>query len=201
MAFSPVFIECPEGCDDDLEPVSFDDCDPSVSASEINHIYVAAGGAADFTDVSDPTEWAMRLSQDGTVPGLPDNTTPTIDLIRELTCIADKPAPTITSKDISNNRTIDVQAAYVINVTVDDFNQINQKFFQTLNCGGTAKIWYSTLGGLLFGGNTGRRAQVKVYPSLGRGNTEIATLAGTVTWKTVPTDFDDFIENPIGTDA
>lgn len=199
MAYAPIIIDCPEGCDDDLEPVSFDDCDPSVSASEINHIYVAAGGAADFEDFSDPTEWANRLSQDGTLPE--GSTAEVIDLIRELTCIADKPAPTITSKDISNNRTIDVQAAYVINVTVDDFNAINQQFFQTLNCGGTAKIWYSTLGGLLFGGNTGRRAQVKVYPSLGRGNTEIATLAGTVNWKTVPTDFDDFVANPIGAAA
>jgi hypothetical protein len=199
MAFVPVVIDCPAGCDDDLEPVSFNDCDPSVSASEINHIYVAAGGAADFDDVSDPTEWAGRLSPDGVLPE--GSTFQVIDLIREVTCIADKPAPTVTSKDISNNRIIDVQAAYVINVTVDDFNNINQKFFQTLNCGGTAKIWYSTLGGLLFGGNTGRRAQVKVFPSLGRGNTEIATLAGTVNWKTVPTDFDDFVANPIGAAA
>lgn len=199
MAFAPTIIDCPEGCEDDLEPVSFDECNPSVSPSEINHIYVAGGGAADFTDVSDPTEWANRLSQDGVLPE--GSTFELIDLIRELTVIADKPAPTITSKDISNNRTIDVQAAYVINVTVDDFNAINQKFFQTLNCGSTAKIWYSTLGGLLFGGNTGRRAQVKVYPSLGRGNTEIATLSGTVIWKTIPTDFDDFISNPIGTAA
>lgn len=199
MAFVPVVIDCPEGCDDDLEPVSFDECNPSVSASEINHIYVASGGAADFTDVSDPTEWADRLSQDGTPPE--GSAFEAIDLIRELTVIADKPAPTITSKDISNNRTIDVQAAYVINVTVDDFNEINQKFFQTLNCGSQAKIWYSTLGGLLFGGNKGRKAQVKVYPALGRGNTEIATLAGTASWKTVPTDFDDFITNPIGAAA
>lgn len=199
MAFVPVVITCPEGCDDDLEPVSFDECNPSVSASEINHIYVAGGGAADFTDVSDPTEWAHRLSQDGSLPE--GSTFQLIDLIRELTVIADKPAPTITSKDISNNRTIDVQAAYVINITVDDFNAINQKFFQTLNCGSRAKIWYSTLGGLLFGGNSGRLGQVKVYPSLGRGNTEIATLSGSASWKTLPTDFDDFITNPIGAAA
>jgi hypothetical protein len=199
MAFVPVVVTCPEGCDDDLEPVSFDECNPSVSASEINHLYVASGGAADFTDVSDPTEWADRLSQDGVPPV--GSAFQAIDLIRELTVIADKPAPSITSKDISNNRTIDVQASYVINVTVDDFNEINQKFFQTLNCGSQAKIWYSTLGGLLFGGNTGRKAQVKVYPALGRGNTEIATLSGTASWKTVPTDFDDFITNPIGAAA
>lgn len=201
MAYEPVIIDCPTGCDVDLEPVSFDDCDPAISASEINHIYIAAGAAADFLDVSDPTEWAKRLSQDGVVPNLPDNLTPEIDLIRELTVIADKPAPATTTKDISNNRTIDVQDVYTINITIDEFNAINQKFVQTLNCGTRVKLWYSTLGGLLFGGNTGRKAQVKIKPILARGNNSTAELVGTATWKTIPTDFDDFIDNPIGTNA
>lgn len=199
MAYEPVVVVCPDGCDDDLLPVSFDDCAPEPSASEINKIYIAAGGAADFTDYSDPTEWASRLSQDGTVPD--GSTFLAIDLIREVTVIADKPAPSTTSKDLSNNRTIDVQDAYVINITVDEFNAINQEFFQAMNCGTKVKLWYGTLGGKLFGGNTGRKAQVKLKPVLGRGNTEIATFVGTANWKTVPTDFDDFITNPIGTDA
>jgi hypothetical protein len=196
MAFTPNPIVCPDDCVTGLPVVSFLDCLPEVSASEINKIFLALSTAASFTDVSSPTEWAKRLSMTNTVPvTTPTNTTVVGDLIRPLTVIADKPAPGSSVKDISNGRQVTLFKTHVINITIDDFSKENADFQRALECGGLFKMWYQTKGGLLFGGNDGILVKINLDMVLGRGDTEVATISGTATWKSKFTE--EFTESPL----
>ena len=164
---------CPTGCETSLAPVAFSVCAPEVNLSEIARLYIATADSAGFTDWKSPTEWAARLS----------NTLTTAGKIRRLTVIADKPAPTAATRDISGGRTITSNKTHVVNFTIDETNSINHDWLRQLECGGQFKIWYETIGGLLFGGNSGIIATVTADMVVARGTEEILVYNGTATWK------------------
>ena len=185
-------------CDDIVLPVvSFDeDCLLDVSKSEIVAIFFALPSAADFEDVSDPLEWAKRLSQTATPPaGNP--LTPVKDLIRKLIVIGDKPLPTETVRAISNNRSITIDRPRVINITVDQVSDPNYELMRAAECGNglPIKFWYLTAGGKLYGGNKGvqggfgsARPVLKLGQVLDRGNDAIEILSGTISWNNIKSE-------------
>lgn len=167
-------ITCPAGCAAALPPTKFDECNPVILLSEIEKIYLSRPTAAAFEDVSDPTEWATRLSE----------TAVDADAIRPLTVIADKAAGSPIVKEISNGRKQTIRLDQTLNVEIDDASDENYNFVRTLQeCGGMAKMWYRTKGGKLYGGNEGIE-NVSVVLSLvqARGADEIEKFTGTVTW-------------------
>lgn len=185
-----------EGCETDLNPVAFDDCNPIIKLSEIRRIFMGKAIAAPFDDWTDAEEWEARL----------DNlTTAGDDYLRTLVVIGDKPAPTPVTKDISNNRRLTISKTHVINFTIDEVTPENHEFMRQLEAGGQVKIWYETHGGLMFGGNDGIKTSVRIDMLLPRGPEEIMTYAGVLEWKNQFTEeridspiFDNF-ESTVGT--
>lgn len=165
---------CPTGCDSPLPPVNFDGCAPEFNASEIHYIYVAKASTPAFADWTQPTEWAARL----------DQTASGDDKIRKITVTADKPQPTVNSREVSGGRTVTTDKTHVINITVDETNQINYDFVRYMECGGQVVIWYQTKSGHLYGGNTGISGVNLVLDVVhNRGADEITTFTGTATWR------------------
>lgn len=189
---------CATDCSTTLPVVSFDNCNPSINESEINKIFLALPTASPFTLLTDATEWANRLSQTAIVPagGLAEEPpiAPT-DLIRELTVIADKPAPSSIVRDISNGRKKVTGKNHVINATVDETNDQNHEFLRGLECGGSFKLWYLTKGGKLFGGVEGITVDIDGNMILNRGDGEIETQSLVITWKSKFTE--EFVISPL----
>lgn len=193
-------IVCPTDCDAVTLPVvSFDDCNPEINKSEIVAVFIALSDAVDFDDVSDPLEWAARLSQTANPPAVVGGgtLTPVKDLIRRLTVIADKPASTETTKAISNNRTITVDRPRVINITIDEVNDDNYDLARSTECGNgiSVKAWYLTAGGYLYGGASGikngiggTKPVLKLNVVLDRGVDAIETITGTITWSNLQSE-------------
>lgn len=165
---------CPTNCSSALPAVNFDACNPEVNLSEIRRIFIARKNAEAFTDWDQATEWTTRISETDV-----DNE----NAIRPLTVIADKPAPTPVTVEISNGRTITTRKDHVINYTIDDVSEENYEFMRELECGGQYRIWYETEGGYMYGGNEGILVNVTGDDILNRGRDEIETIAGTLTWR------------------
>lgn len=187
-------IICPTDCSTDLPVVSFDDCNPEARLSEITKIYIARPDAVAFTDVALATEWAKRLSETATPPA-GEPATPVKDLIRPLTVIGDRPAPTPVTVDISNGRTKQLRKDFVINFTIDEITEENLTFQRTSECNMKVKFWYEIAGGLLFGGNEGIEATLASDLVLDRGTEAIVAINGTLTWKGRFTE--EAVESPI----
>lgn len=166
-------ITCPTDCTALLPVVEFDQCAPKINLSEITKIYVGKPSVSAFTDWKLATEWTTRISETDVANA---------DAIRPLTVIADKPAPANVIKDISNGRKIAVRKDHTINITIDDVSDKNYEFMRSTECGGQVKFWYETKGGYLYGGNEGIDGTIVLDDVLNRGNDEIETLAGTLTW-------------------
>lgn len=166
---------CASNCDVTLPVVSFDDCNPEVSYSEIRRIFIAKKGAAPFSNWLNATEWLTRMSQTSVTGD---------DYIRPLTVIADKPAAASVIKEISNGRRIVIGKDHTINFTIDDVSDENYEFMRGLECGGEYRFWYETEGGKIFGGNEGFLARVDANSVLNRGRDEIETINGVMTWRT-----------------
>jgi hypothetical protein len=166
---------CGTDCNSLLPPVNFDKCNPTVLLSEIRRIFIASVGAAVFTDWTNATEWIARLSE----------STNSIDAIRPLTVIADKPAAAAVTAAISNGRTIVIRKDHTVNYTIDDVTEENYEFLRTvIECGGQVKFWYETEGGYLYGGPNGiSPANITGDDILNRGTDQFETIGGTLTWK------------------
>lgn len=168
------FTTCPDDCSGLLPETNFNNCNPTILASEIIRVFWATANAAPFTDWKSETEWIERVSQT-------DVADP--DTIRVLTVIGDKPAPTSTPRDISGGRQFTPFKEHTLNVTIDDVTDENYEFMRALECGAIGKVWYETEGGKLYGGNSGiEKARFNLDDILPSGD-EIETLQGTVTWR------------------
>lgn len=191
-------IICAVDCSTVLPIVSFDNCNPVINESEINKIFLALTVAVAFTVTTSATEWANRLSQTAVVPTSGASATPAIlakDLIRELTVIADKPAPTSNMREISNGRKKVTNKSHILNATIDETNASNHDFMRNLECGGRFKMWYQTKGGKLFGGVNGIECDIDANMILNRGEGEIETMALVLSWKNKFTE--EFVVSPL----
>lgn len=170
---------CPVGCSNvtnSLPTWLFCDGNPEVNAGEIETLYIGQRGHS-FTDVTDATEWATRLSA---AAGAPTK-------IFALTVLADKPKPAATLKDISGGRKVKTDADHTINFSIDETNETNHEAVRMLECGGQFDLWYKTSGGLGFGNADDKNEGIPVSMEAGmiipRSRGENMTYDGTCTWK------------------
>lgn len=178
---------CPTDCTAALPVVKFSDCAPDINLSEIRRIFLAKTIADDFTDWSEPTEWATRVS---------DTDIASDDTIRAFTVIADKPAGDLNIYEASDGRDITISKSNTINYTIDDVTPENYEFLRTgIECGGQFKMWFETMGGKLYGGNEGIRSSMTGDNILNRGREEVELIEGTITWKSKHSP--ERVESPI----
>lgn len=170
---------CPENCDEQQIPtVNFDDCSPENNESEIEWLAIGRSDSDDFSDIESAIEWNNRINQFAEAsPGSPDNS------IRMIRVIGDKPAPETTTRTVSGGRVIQTAKNHTLNVEVDETNKENYEFARSTSCNATYKLWYITRAGLVYGGICGLSAQLILNLTQPRGDGEIETYAGTVTWK------------------
>lgn len=168
-----------------LGAVDFDFCAPEVALSEIQRIFLCKEGGAPFTDWTQPEEWTERISETNTG----------IDAIRALTVTGDKPAPAVTTKEISNGRKVNTRKEHTINATVDEVTDENHAFLQSVEGGRRYRMWYETSGGFMFGGNGGIHIEITGDMLLPRGAGEIMTYQYTITWVSPSTE--ERIQSPI----
>jgi len=129
---SEITLTCPTGCNTQPPSVTADYCNPNVTNAQITTLYVEALNAAAFADITDPTEWATRLSQTGTNP----------DDIRTLHVIGAKTAATSNKIDLGNDKFTTVQKEHKLDLIIRETSDENYNFLKTTECGGNFKIAY-----------------------------------------------------------
>lgn len=163
---------CPTGCDFTIPAVDFDICDPAIFFGEIEHIYIAAGDAAPFTNFEDLAEWTARVSENAV----------DADTIRDFHVIADLPAAAADEIIISLGRKVYSPATHTINVDIDEVSDLNYEFARTTSCNTQFRVWFATESHI-YGGNDGILATVNLRPVIERGQKSINKLMGTITWE------------------
>ncbi len=174
----PATVQCNEDCDFDIPAVKFADCNPEVNESQVSDLYLSQTDADDFNDWTQATEWGDRISPDATDK----------NSIRNLKVVGDKPKPETQSRTISGKRVVVTGKNHVLNFDIDETNAINHEFVRGSKCIKQVKMHYGTIGGLLFGGNTGIKATMEVDMTLSRTDGDIVLYQGTLKWSSLDTE-------------
>lgn len=164
--------QCPENCASaDLPNVLFNDCPEAVISeeSEITDLFLSTETVpSDWTNTS---AWNAVLGQSAP------------NKIRRLTGIGDVPLPEAITRTISGGRIIKTSENYTINFDADDTTDANYAFMRRLQCGGTFKMWYQTLGKYLYGGPIGIEVNVSnAGEVLARGESGFNIFQFILTW-------------------
>lgn len=179
-------ITCLNDCATNIPDVSFADCNPEINLSQIAKIYLAKPVAASFSDWTQASEWATRIS----------TTDDTDDAIRPLTVIGDKPLPETGTKTISGGRIVTTDKKHTINFDIDESNATNHDFARGASkCTKSVKFWYETIGGKLFGGNDGIDGTFAIDMTLSRTEGDIILYPGTLKWTSQ--DLEERCDSPI----
>ena len=164
---------CPDDCSG-LPAVDFDICAPELHYGEVAKVYLAAADADDFTNVEDLAEWTTRLDDSATATG---------DEIRALTVIGELPEPEQTELMISGDRTAVGFKQFTLSFEIDETNDTNYLAMLTAECNFKFKMWYETADGMLYGGNEGIEATVRMNQVIPRERTELVKLIATARWR------------------
>lgn len=164
---------CPTDCSGSLEDVSFNECAPEIHYGEIAKLYVARADAADFAAVDVVTEWTARLFDTGMDP----------DYIRTFIGIGELPEPEQTEQTISGDRVIIGYKTFNLLFDVEETNDTNYEFLLATECNLKFKFWFETKDGMLYGGNTGIEAIIKMNQPIPKGGEEIVKILLSAKWK------------------
>lgn len=165
-------LVCAQNCESELLPVEFSQCAPELLQAQVSVIYIANDGYP-LTNWADPSEWATRISQDST----------NANAIREITIIGSLADPTVTEKKISGLRTVYSPQEFQITGRIDDNSDTNYDFSRATGCNRQYRVWYGTLGGKLYGGNTGVIANLRMWESIAEDDQEYSVINVQLKWK------------------
>lgn len=164
---------CPEGCDD-LQPTLFNECAPELHYGRIAKIYVGSANTTSFANVDQITEWTARL---GNTPS------PANSKLYPLVVIGNLPEPDQNEIEISGDRTAVGFKQFTLNFRIDETNDTNYRFLMALECNLKHTIWYETADGMLYGGNDGIKATLRLNQVIPESQEEHAVFVGTAKWK------------------
>ena len=165
-------IICPTDCTAILPVVSFSECAPVLLQAQVSDMYLANDGYT-LTDWTNPSEWATRI----------DNSSTNANAIRELTVIASIAAPTVTEKKISHGRLVYSPQEFTISGAIDDNSDTNYDAMRATGCNRQYRMWYATLGGKLYGGNTGILVNLRMWEEIPESDDEYASIKLQAKWK------------------
>lgn len=165
-------LVCATDCSSSLPVVEFSLCAPVLLQAQVSEIYLANDGYS-LTDWTDLDEWLTRIS----------NTSTDDNAIRQLTVIGSIADPTVTEKKISAGRTVYSPQEFTIAARIDDNSDLNYGFARAADCNRNYRMWYGTLGGKLYGGNTGILSNLRIWEVIPEDDGEYATLSVQLKWK------------------
>jgi hypothetical protein len=164
---------CPTDCTSNLPGWSFNDCNPEINNGEIAKIYFTTVGNP-FSDWSIPLEWDSRL----------DNSAAGAAKVRVLTVTAELPAVGDNEKSISGGRKVEGVKDFVINGEVDETGIDNYNALRAMECNsGNHLVWFETRDGLLFGGNEGIEAKIKLKLQIPKSYNDIMLFPLSIKWQ------------------
>lgn len=165
-------LVCATDCTTTLPICEFSECAPELLQAQVSDIYLANDGYP-LTNWEDAGEWASRES----------NSSGNANAIRHLTVIASIADPTVTEKKISHGRTVFSPQEFVITGNIDDNSDTNYDFMRATGCNRQYRTWYATLGGKLYGGNTGTLASLRMWEVIVEDDLEYAVLRLQIKWR------------------
>lgn len=165
-------LVCPNDCTSTLPVFDFSECAPELLQAQVSDLYLANDGYP-LTNWEDPAEWATRIS----------NSSANSNAIRHLTVIGSVADPTVTEKAISHRRRIYSPQEFVISGNIDDNSDENYDAARASGCNRQYRMWYATLGGKLYGGNTGTLVNVRMWESIVEDENEYAVIKFELKWK------------------
>lgn len=163
---------CPTDCDESVPSVESNECAPELHYGEIAKLYIGRADSSDFTNVDIIDEWTDRLDDTGT----------DTDDIRTLPGVGELPDPEITEAEISGNRTWYSPFRFTLTHNVDETNDTNYEFLLGANCNIKVKFWFEMNDGMLYGGNTGIEATLKVTQPLPIGKRDFVKIVIVLKW-------------------
>ncbi len=163
---------CATDCTTQLPVVSFSECAPILLQAQVSDVYLANDGYP-LTDWTDPAEWATRIN----------NSSTDASAIRAMTVIASIADPTVTEKKISHRRIVYSPQEFTITGNIDDNSDTNYDFMRATGCNRQYRMWYATLGGKLYGGNTGILTNLRMWEPIVEDDNEYAVLRLQLKWK------------------
>lgn len=164
---------CPDACSDQLPPVSFSLCAPTIKYGQVAKCYIANDGYP-LTDENDLAEWQSRVNLPESDPAR----------ILELSIIGDVPLPTANEVALSRGRTSAGISDHVLNIEIDENNDTNYEFARQTQCGSfTKRAWYETYDGDLYGGAKGILGTARLAEEIAQNSTDLRKIKGTFKWK------------------
>ena len=173
---------CASDCSTTLPIVSFSECAPILLQAQVSDIYIWNDGYP-FTDWTDPAERSARI----------DNSSSDASAVRHLTVIGSIADPTVTEKKISHRRIVYSPQEFTIAGNIDDNSDTNYDFMRATGCNRQYRMQYATLGGKLYGGNTGILVNLRMWETIVEDENEYAVIKLQAKWKSVfaPLRIDD----------
>lgn len=165
-------LVCPEDCTSSLPVFEFSECAPILAQAQVSDIYLANDDNP-LTNWEDLNEWLSRI----------DNDSLSASAIRALTVIGSMPAPEVTEKIISHQRTVYSPQTFNQTGRIDDNSDTNYDAARATGCNRQYRFWFATLGGYLYNGNTGELANLRMWEEIVEDENEYATLNYQLKWK------------------
>lgn len=172
MASTCQEIVCSANCESELPEVAFSICAPVTNFGQISKVYIGNDGYP-LTDENSLSEWQTRANLPHSDPAR----------ILELSVIGDKPLAATNEVALSRGRVTNGAKDHSINVKIDETNQTNYEMMRSFECGKTVRVWYETLGGLLYGGKTGVLGSITLGELIPEAAEALIVYQGTVKWK------------------
>jgi len=164
---------CGTACTDNLPALDFSKCAPVLNAAQISKIFFTNPGNP-MSDWSNALEWDSRLDQDASGSSK----------IRTLIGIGEFTEPAQEEKEISLGRKFRGVKNFTINHVIDETGDANYEAMRQLECNSGAKlIWFQTRDGLLYGGNAGIEASIKMNQVITNNYQDFITFNVKIEWQ------------------
>lgn len=171
MASVDVLV-CPTDCSAVLPIFAFSECNPVLLQAQISDIFLFNDGYP-LTDWTNAPELISRISDDSQLA----------NAIRQIPVIASLADPTVTEKKISHGRTVFSPQDFAISGRIDDNSDTNYDAARASGCNRSYRILFATMGGKLYGGNTGILASVRMWESIVEDDLEYAVISVNLKWR------------------
>lgn len=167
-------IDCSAlGCDAELLPVSFDNCNPTIAYNAIGTLYVSNVGYP-LTDWTDPAEWASRISDSSTDP----------DAIRAIPVLGTLEVEQGDQVPAPGNTFIFGKQTFNIAGSVYSNNNINYDWMRSTGCNKPYAMWFRSEDGLhLYGGNSGIQLVLQGSEPFAEDRTTVRTISIAGQWQ------------------
>lgn len=135
--------DCPSSCEDQLPPVSINDCAPNLLDAGILYVLVGRPGES-FANVEDPSEHSDRTS----------NTSTADNALRRLKGVGSYQIEFGEGEKIGRD-TFFKKNTGTVNFKIYDNNAVNYELIRSLGCNTKFQVWLIDSNGLIYGGNDG----------------------------------------------